>query len=138
MYKRQVVEDLEADFDPGRFEDDYQVQLQTLVDAKLEQGDAIDTAATFGEQEDDGEGAEVIDLMEALQRSVDARRGSGGKAAGAKAGTKDSGAKPAAKESAAKKTTTKKPAKQAAAKKPTSKKPTAKKPAAKPRSKKSA
>lgn len=135
---RSVVEDLEADFDPGRFEDDYQVQVQTLVDAKLEQGDAIDTAATFGEQEDDGEGAEVIDLMEALQRSVDARRGSGGKAVGAKAGTKDSGAKPAAKqpaarESAAKQTTTKKPAKQAAAEKAA-----AKKPAAKPRSKKSA
>ena len=45
------------------------------MEAKLEQGDALDTAATFGETDDD-EGAEVIDLLEALQRSVEKRKGS--------------------------------------------------------------
>jgi DNA end-binding protein Ku len=68
----QLVDSLAGDFDPSQFTDDYQEQLKTLVEAKLEQGDALDTAATFGETEDEeGEGAEVVDLMEALQRSVE-------------------------------------------------------------------
>jgi DNA end-binding protein Ku len=47
------------------------VQLKKLVDAKLEAGESVDTAATFGEAaEEEGEGAEVVDLMEALKRSV--------------------------------------------------------------------
>jgi len=40
------------------------------VEAKLEQGDALDTSATFGDREE-REGAEVVDLMEALQRSIE-------------------------------------------------------------------
>ncbi|MFA4841784.1 MAG: Ku protein [Agrococcus sp.] len=72
---RSIVRDLEADFEPEQYVDEYQEQLRTLVEAKLEQGDALDTAATFGETDDD-EGAEVIDLLEALQRSVEKRKGS--------------------------------------------------------------
>ena len=67
----QLVDSLAGDFDPSQFTDDYQEQLRTLVEAKLEQGDTIDTAATFGVSDEDGEGAEVVDLMEALQRSVE-------------------------------------------------------------------
>jgi DNA end-binding protein Ku len=67
----QLVASLAGDFDASQFTDDYQEQLRTLVEAKLEQGDALDTAATFGEAEEDGEKAEVIDLMDALQRSVE-------------------------------------------------------------------
>ncbi|MEH3034520.1 MAG: Ku protein [Aeromicrobium erythreum] len=68
----QLVDSLAGEFDPSQFTDDYQEQLRTLVEAKLEQGDTIDTAATFGEtDEGDGEKAEVVDLMEALRRSVD-------------------------------------------------------------------
>ncbi|WP_129784655.1 Ku protein [Promicromonospora panici] len=67
----QLVSSFEADFTPEDYEDEYQVQLRKLVDAKLEAGEAIDTAATFGEAaEEAGEGAEVVDLMEALKRSV--------------------------------------------------------------------
>ena len=66
----QLVDSLAADFDASKFTDDYQVQLRQLVEAKLEQGDALDTAATFGDREE-GEGAEVVDLMEALQRSIE-------------------------------------------------------------------
>ncbi|WP_404312409.1 Ku protein [Agrococcus terreus] len=95
---RAVVEDLESDFDPSSFEDEYQVQMRTLVEAKLEQGDALDTAATFGESEDD-EGAEVIDLMEALQRSVDQRRSG---ASGSKGSTSSSSSKASASASATK------------------------------------
>ncbi len=68
----QLVDSLAGDFDASQFTDDYQEQLRTLVEAKLEQGDALDTAATFGEEpEEDGEQAEVIDLMDALSRSVE-------------------------------------------------------------------
>lgn len=68
----QLVASFEADFTPEDYEDEYQVQLRKLVDAKLEAGESVDTAETFGatEDEDDGEGAQVVDLMEALKRSV--------------------------------------------------------------------
>lgn len=67
----QLVSSFEADFTPEDYEDEYQVQLRKLVDAKLEAGETVDTAATFGEAaEEEGEGAEVVDLMEALKRSV--------------------------------------------------------------------
>jgi DNA end-binding protein Ku len=69
---KQLVESFAGDFDPSQYEDEYQVQLKKLIDAKLEQGDAIDTEATFGKQDD--EGGEVLDLMEALRRSVDEKR----------------------------------------------------------------
>lgn len=147
---RSIVRDLEADFEPEQYVDEYQEQLRTLVEAKLDQGEALDTAATFGETDDD-EGAEVIDLLEALQRSVEKRKGSSAssdadasddegssgstrgrssKAASSKAASDEesnatktrTAKKPAAKSSAATST---------AAKKPAAKKPAAKKPAAK-------
>ena len=49
-----LVENMSADFAPEKFSDEYQAQLRELIAAKLEQGDALDTAATFGE-EDAGE-----------------------------------------------------------------------------------
>lgn len=71
----QLVESLSADLDTSEFEDEYQVQLRALVEAKLEQGDTLDTEKTFGVAvEDEEEGGEVVDLMEALKRSVDARK----------------------------------------------------------------
>ncbi|KTS05769.1 DNA repair protein, partial [Microbacterium testaceum] len=68
-----LVESFSKDFDPEEFTDEYQQELRTLIDAKLEQGDAIDTDATFGAQEDE-DGGEVIDLMEALRASVERTR----------------------------------------------------------------
>jgi len=76
-----LVKSLEADFNPEDYKDEYQDELKKLIDAKLEQGDTVDTAATFGEEAEDegGEegGAEVVDLMEALRRSVDRKRSAG-------------------------------------------------------------
>ncbi len=69
----QLIESLAGDFDASEFTDDYQEQLRTLIEAKQKAGEGIDTEATFGEQED--EGGEVVDLMEALRRSVEARKG---------------------------------------------------------------
>ncbi|MCW2840807.1 MAG: Ku protein, partial [Aeromicrobium sp.] len=107
-----------GDFDSAEFTDEYQEQLRTLVEAKLEQGDALDTDATFGPQEDEDD-AEVVDLMEALRRSIDKKKaGSSGKDPAKKSPASGRGPHPA-KKAAAKKA----PAKKAAAKKAPAKKP---------------
>ena len=69
---QQLVSSFESDFEPEQFEDEYQTQLRKLIDAKIEKGEAVSTAETFGEAAaEEGEGAEVIDLMEALRQSVE-------------------------------------------------------------------
>jgi DNA end-binding protein Ku len=73
-----LVESFASDFEPEKFTDDYQVQLRQLIEAKLEKGDALDTEETFGASADDA-GGEVLDLMEALRRSVDRNRARGDK-----------------------------------------------------------
>lgn len=72
-----LVDSYASDFTPDEFVDEYQKELRLLIERKLEQGDAIDTEATFGEvpEKEDG-GGEVIDLMDALRRSVESARGS--------------------------------------------------------------
>jgi DNA end-binding protein Ku len=117
-----LVENMAADFAPDRFTDDYQEQLRTLVAAKLEQGDALDTAATFGEEGESPDSADVIDLVEALRRSVEAnreKRAGGGSSGSAKRTAKKAPAKKSAeKKGTAKKAAAKKaPAKKSAAKK---------------------
>ncbi len=98
-----LVDSLSDDFEPADFSDDYQEQLRQLIDAKLEEGESLDTDATFGEKpEDDDEGGEVIDLMEALRRSVEKNR-SGGHPKPTKKAASTSATKPAAKKSPAKK-----------------------------------
>jgi DNA end-binding protein Ku len=118
----QLVDSLSEDFDSSAFTDDYQEQLRTLIEAKLDQGAALDTEATFGEPEEAEGGGDVVDLMEALKRSVDRK----------KAARKAASSGTPAKKTTAKKATAKKaPAKKAAAKKPAAKKSPAKKGAAK-------
>jgi DNA end-binding protein Ku len=72
---QQLVTSFESDFTPEGFEDEYQVQLRQLIEAKIEQGEAVDTAETFGAKAESEEGADVIDLMEALRRSVESAKG---------------------------------------------------------------
>jgi DNA end-binding protein Ku len=107
-----LVDNMAADFAPDKFGDEYQEQLRKLIAAKIEQGDKLDTAATFGEEGEKADEAEVIDLMEALRQSVERNRAAraGG---GSKSAEKKAPAKKAAKKSTAKKT----PAKKKAAKK---------------------
>lgn len=68
-----LVDSFSSDFHPAEFTDDYQEQLKTLIDAKLEKGEALDTEETFGAEAED-EGGKVLDLMEALRRSVEKNR----------------------------------------------------------------
>ncbi|MHC6229499.1 non-homologous end joining protein Ku [Arthrobacter sp. MMS24-T111] len=97
-----LVESMAADFDPTSFTDEYQVQLRQLIEAKLEQGESLDTEETFGVESGEGGKGEVIDLMEALKRSLDRKRG-GAAAGGDSDGGADAGdeepAKPARKAS---------------------------------------
>lgn len=72
-----LVDSFSSDFDPTEFRDEYQEQLRTLIEAKLETGESVDTSATFGEEGDEGkDGGEVIDLMAALRASVERSRAS--------------------------------------------------------------
>lgn len=85
-----LVESMAADFDPTHFTDDYQTQLRQLIDAKLEKGDSLDTEETFGAESGGSGSGEVIDLMEALKRSLERKRGSGSAKAGAAGGSGNS------------------------------------------------
>jgi len=86
-----VVAQLEGDFEPADYVDEYQEQLRALIEAKHDKGEAVPTEAAPEE-----EGGEVLDLMEALRRSVARKKG---EAAGASkgetaaSGTKKAGAK---------------------------------------------
>ncbi|WP_345217577.1 Ku protein [Georgenia halophila] len=126
-----LVKSYESDFTPSEFTDEYQLQLRELVTAKLEQGEAVDTEATFGGQGEADEGGQVLDLMDALRRSVEESRKTRGAKKGAAEGAEEEPAgteavdetedeaeeKPARKKAASKKAAPKKPA----SKKPTSK-----------------
>ena len=143
-----LVDSLSDDFEPADFSDDYQAELRQLIDAKLEEGESLDTDATFGESSDDadeGEGGEVIDLMEALRQSVEKNRSGGrrkpAKRAAARAGSSDDAddaddgddtddGESAPKKQAAKSPAARKPAAKASAKRPAAKA-SARKPAAK-------
>lgn len=69
-----LVESFSGDFDPAHYTDQYQEELRTLIEAKLADGDALDTVATFGEPETPERGGDVIDLMAALRASVERSR----------------------------------------------------------------
>lgn len=112
---QMLIETLSGDFDSADFEDDYAEAVESVVKAKIEGGEVkrTETSAKTG--------GEVVDLLAALQRSVEAAKSSRGEdTTPAKEPAKKAAParKTAAKKAAAKKTTAKKsPAKKAAAKK---------------------
>ncbi|MFE4499938.1 Ku protein [Rhodococcus sp. NPDC056743] len=64
-----LVDSMAGDFDPTEFTDDYQLQLRELLDNMIESGGKKVIPAA--EVEQGGEDADVVDLVAALQRSVD-------------------------------------------------------------------
>ena len=86
---QSLVESLAGDFEPDHFEDSYTKALTDLVEAKLEGAEPAPAAA-----EDSGDTGEVVDLLTALQRSVERARQARGEA--------DTEPAPAAKKAAAK------------------------------------
>jgi DNA end-binding protein Ku len=116
-----LVETLAGDFDATEFEDDYAEAVETLVKTKIEGGEIKRTPTSTKSS------GEVVDLLAALQRSVDAAKSARGEDDEDEKPAKKTATKKApAKKTAAKKTAKKAPAKKAAAKKSTTKK-TAKK-----------
>jgi len=122
-----LVDNMATDFSPDKFSDEYQDQLRQLIAVKLEKGDALDTAATFGEpEEDQADRGEVVDLLEALRRSVEQNRATPKAAASGRPAKKAPAKKAAAKKTPAKKAAAKKaPAKKVPTKKAMAKKTTA-------------
>jgi DNA end-binding protein Ku len=70
-----LVDTLAGDYDADEYEDDYQKAVEALVQAKLEGGEV-----TAPEEPKKSTG-EVVDLLAALQRSVDAAKSSRGETA---------------------------------------------------------
>jgi DNA end-binding protein Ku len=128
-----LVDSLSGDYEPDEFEDDYSEAVEALVASKIEGGDITTTPDAKAEE------TEVVDLLAALQRSVDkakaAKAGPGSASAasaasGAAAGSGAADAPPAGADRAgAKKATAKATAatKKSAAKKAPAKKAAAKK-----------
>ncbi len=127
------ISTLTADFDPARYSSDYREALEQLVQAKAAGLPMPDTAA------DEGETAQVVDLVAALRASVDAAKKRREAAAGADSGAGSDGAAPATRtatqraavSSTAKKSTAKPPSKPAAKSTDKAAKPAPKKRAAK-------
>jgi len=90
-----LVQTLAGDFDPEEFEDDYATALEALVEAKIEGGEVKRTATTTKSS------GEVVDLLAALQRSVEAAKASRGEDTEDEAPAKKKPAKKAAKKKAA-------------------------------------
>ncbi len=65
---RMLVDTLAGDFEPEEFEDDYAGAVQAVVKAKIEGGEIRRTPTSTKT------GGEVVDLLAALQRSVDAAK----------------------------------------------------------------
>jgi DNA end-binding protein Ku len=97
---RMLVETLAGDFDPSEFEDDYAEAVEAMVKAKIEGGEVKRTPTSTKSS------GEVVDLLAALQRSVDA----------AKTARGESTSDDKAEEKPAKKATAKKAAKKSAKK----------------------
>lgn len=93
-----LVESLAGDFDPSGFEDRYRAALEQVIEAKVSSGrtQAVPQAEEVGEG---GQPAgEVVDLLAALQRSVEKARGGGSaSSAGADAAQAPEDEKPAKK-----------------------------------------
>src|SRR5215203_160743 len=105
-----LVETLAGDFDASEFEDDYADAVEALVKAKIEGGEVKKTPTSTKSS------GEVVDLLAALQRSVDAAKTARGESTDEERDEKPA-KKAAAKKTPAKKTTAKKTTKKAAAKK---------------------
>jgi len=99
-----LVETLAGDFEPDEFEDDYRAAIEEMVKAKIEGGEVKRTPQSTKTS------GEVVDLLAALQKSVNAAKSARGEA-------DEEEEKPAKKKSTDKKT----PKKSAAKKKPAKK-----------------
>jgi len=71
---KMLVESLAGDYDPSGYEDDYQAAVESMVRTKLEGGEVHEVPAAKDT------GGEVVDLLAALQRSVERAKAARGQA----------------------------------------------------------
>ena len=90
---KMLVETLAGDFDPDEFEDEYAAAVQEMVRAKIEGGEIKKAPAAAKSS------GEVVDLLAALQKSVEAAKSARGEEPEAPAEEKKKPAKKAAKKS---------------------------------------
>ncbi|WP_133853695.1 Ku protein [Labedaea rhizosphaerae] len=100
-----LVESMAGDFEPDQYTDDYTVALEKMVEAKAE-------GAELPEVEEEAEEGDVIDLMTALERSVEAAK-KGRSSSGSTKKSSSSGTKKTASKSTTRKTPAKKSSKTA-------------------------
>lgn len=84
-----LVGSLSGDYDPSELEDDYAIAVEALVASKLDGGEVAAPAAAA---ESSGE---VVDLLEALQRSVDRAKAARGEPVAPKASATGTATAPA-------------------------------------------
>jgi DNA end-binding protein Ku len=65
----RLVEDMEADWDPEKYRDEYREDLMRVVEEKVAAGKTLEIEAPHGEEP--ARGAQVIDFMTLLKRSVE-------------------------------------------------------------------
>jgi DNA end-binding protein Ku len=94
-----LIDSMTGDYDPEEFDDEYRDAVVALLEGKVAGGDVSQAPAA----REATSGGEVVDLLAALQRSVDQARSSRGETAGAPSGKAGSGT---ATTAAAKKTAT--------------------------------
>lgn len=98
-----LVEALASDFEPEAFTDEYKERVVGVLEGKIERGDVLQAQV----EEDTDTGAQVVDLLAALQASVDRAAKAGGAPSGkerpmkAVPGTKKPARKKTAKKTAA-------------------------------------
>lgn len=73
-----LVDSLAADFDPSQYEDRYAGALEQLIEAKVSTGNTRAVPVPPGEEAGADGGGDVVDLLAALQRSVEKARGARG------------------------------------------------------------
>lgn len=78
---RMLIDNLASEWDPSRYTDEYRENLMKLIKARLK-GEKPRLPAAQGEPQ----GAEVVDLMERLRQSLEARNPSSRRPAGTRSG----------------------------------------------------
>jgi DNA end-binding protein Ku len=69
-----LIESMAADFDPSEYEDSYASALEQMIEAKIASGTTVTPPAPLEVAASAEGGGEVVDLLAALQRSVDSAR----------------------------------------------------------------
>lgn len=97
-----LVDSMSEDFDPDQYTDEYQIELKKLLDEAIESGS--DRVTRHEEAEPAQMDAEVVDLVAALQRSLEAT-GRGGESGKSSRGPASKSASKSAAKATAKATT---------------------------------